>query len=229
MQTLPACGSENERSPSVMNRIARSATPRRVVFAALAGAIVGCASAPAPAPVPTGNLNAPAPISPQTRAEFDEAMQLIGAGNYEKGMELLRRVASQSQNNAVPHINLAIVNMKKGKLDDAENNLKKALEIDPDNPVANNELGILYRKTGRFAEARTTYEKLLGKYPRYPVANKNLAILCDLYLRDYECALRGYTAYSNALPDDKNARIWMADVHKRLGTDPRAATVGNEP
>jgi len=156
-------------------------------------------------------------VTPEARADFDAAMVHIKAEEYQKGIELLDKVVEKSQNNPVPYINLAMAHEKLGNHKAAEENLKLALALEPDNPVANNEYGQLYRKTGRFSEARQLYENLLAKYPYYPLVHKNLGILCDLYMRDYECALREYEFYSDAMPDDKNAKIWIADVQRRLG------------
>ena len=159
----------------------------------------------------------PAAIPLEVREAFDAAMIEINAENFTKAEEILSSVLGKSQQNPVPHINLAMVQLKLGKLAEAEQTLGAALVIEPMNPVANNELGLLYRKTGRFEEARQVYQTILGKYPNYPAANKNLGILCDLYLRDYACAHRAYQAYATAVPEDQNARIWLADVERRLG------------
>lgn len=177
--------------------------------------LAACASAPAP--VATASTASAPVVTPQLRSEFDAAMKSLQEKDVDKGIQLLNSVATQSQKNAVPFINLAIANKSIGQLKAAEDNLKKALEIEPENPVASNELGLVYRMTGRFDESRQVYEGILKKYPRYPVANKNLAILCDLYLRDYACALKGYEAYREAVPEDKIARVWIADVQKRIG------------
>jgi tetratricopeptide (TPR) repeat protein len=124
-------------------------------------------------------------------------------------------VAQRSPGHTAPHINLAMAYEKMGKLPAAEESIKKALELNPEHPVANTEYGLLYRKTGRFAEARQAYERTLKQYPDFLAARKNLGILCDMYLRDLECALTQYQVYSTAMPDDKAVRVWIADLEQR--------------
>ena len=103
------------------------------------------------------------PVDSATRAEFEAAMKLLDAGNYEKGIEQLKLLTQHAKSNTAPYINLAIAYQKVGDLAAAEGNLKLALAINPDHPVANNEIGLVYRRTGRFAEAKTTYEQILVK------------------------------------------------------------------
>ncbi len=156
-------------------------------------------------------------VPAEVREEFARAMTAINAEQYQKGEEILSGVISKSQQTPVPLINLAMVQVKLGKLDQAEKSFDAALAIDPSNPVASNELGLLYRKTGRFDEARAIYQNVLAQYPNFPAANKNLGILCDLYLRDYDCAYRAYQDYVKAVPDDETAKIWLEDVKRRVG------------
>lgn len=156
-------------------------------------------------------------LTSEARADYEAAMVLIKAEEYDKGIELLNKVVKVSQSNAIPYINLALVYKKQGKLKLAEDNLKLALNAEPDNPVAHNEYALLYRKTGRFNEARQLYEKSLAKYPNFNMVHKNLGILCDLYIKDYECALKHYVIYSDVVQDDKSVKIWIADLQKRLG------------
>lgn len=200
-----------------MEHVTAMKTLMRVALGAGALLLAGCAGRTATAPVATTTLPGAPVVTPAMRNDFDAAMKSLQEKDVEKGMQLLNSVATQSQKNAVPFINLAMANKSIGQLQAAEDNLKKALAIEPDNPVASNELGLVLRMAGRFDESRQVYEGILKKFPRYPVANKNLAILCDLYLRDYACALRGYEAYSAAVPEDKSARVWIADVQKRVG------------
>lgn len=181
----------------------------------------GCASAPPPVaeqPVQKSAIAAPtALITPALRAELDAALALAKAEQYDKSIEAFKRLSAALPDNAIPATNLALVYKKLDRLDLAEQHLKQALAIEPANPVASNELALLYRKTGRFADARPVYEKLLAKYPNFSMAHKNLGVLCDLYLRDYECALCHYQAYAVSAPDDKSVQIWIADLRKRTG------------
>lgn len=180
--------------------------------------LAGCAAEP-PKPVapPVAAAKPAVVVSPEVRADFDAAMARMHAEDYPQGIELMGKVIAQIPTNPVPYVNRAIAHAKMGNLKPAEEDLKRALELDPGHPVANNEYALLYRKTGRFGEARQLYERLLAKYPYYPVVHKNLGILCDLYLRDYPCALREYEAYRSAMPEDKTVKIWIADVQRRLG------------
>jgi len=190
----------------------------RMVLPTVAIAVLaGCAAPPPKQEAKPVAATRAVVVAPEVRSDFDAAMASLNAGNYQQGIDLLGKVIDRAPTLPVPYINRAMAHAKLGNLKPAEDDLKRALELDPGNPVANNEYGLLYRKTGRFAEARQLYEGLLAKYPYYPLVHKNLGILCDLYLRDYACALREYETYSSASPGDKTVKIWIADVQSRLG------------
>ena len=183
----------------------------------------GCATAPQAGPAAaSAPQRAPATtITPQLQAELDAAQALVKAERYESAAEAFKKLAVALPDNAIPAINLALLYEKLDKPDLAEAQLKKALAIEPNNPVAGNELALLYRKTGRFAEARAAYEKTLATYPHFAIAHKNLGVLCDLYLKDYQCAIDHYKTYALSAPNDKSVQIWIADLHKRSGTKER--------
>lgn len=185
-------------------------------------ALAGCAGGPPTVPAgkaedgaPTTAVRVDAAADADVAADFDKAMKYLKAGEYEKGTDLLQNVAQRSPGHTAPYINLAMAYEKMGKLPAAEESIKKALELNPEHPVANIEYGLLYRKTGRFSQARQSYERTLKQYPDFLAARKNLGILCDIYLKDLECALAQYRVYSAAMPDDKSVRIWIADLEQR--------------
>ncbi len=191
----------------------RAAGAMLVLFALLQGCAAPHAKETAAAPA----VHHAAVVTKEQKADFDEAMKLVDNKEYQKAADLLTKVANAEPDNAIPSINLALVYEKLGKMKEAEDSFKAALKADPDNPVAANEYALLYRKTGRFAEARALYEKTLEKYPHFIVMHKNLGVLCDLYLKDYACAIQHYMAYSEVKQDDKTVKMWIADLKQRSG------------
>ena len=156
-------------------------------------------------------------ISGEARAAYDDALNLLEQELYEQGIARLITVTEEAPTVTAPYINLGIAYARIGDLEKAEGALLTALELNPEHPVVHNELGLLYREKGRFAEARQSYEKALAIHSGFHFAHRNLAILCDVYLDDLPCALSHYEAYSQAVPSDKDATIWIADLRSRTG------------
>ena len=153
----------------------------------------------------------------ESRKNFERSVAMLNEQDYGQAVDLLEKVIEQSPGVTAPYINIAIAYTHLGKLEKAEAHLKTALSLVPAHPVACNEYGLLCRKTGRFAEARAVYEKSITSFPDYYPLHRNLGILCDLYLDDLACALEHYQIYSEARPDDKQVKLWIADLRARLG------------
>lgn len=156
-------------------------------------------------------------IDTELSDKFDQAVKLINAKNYKMAIELLVEVTDKTNKHSAPYINLAIAYSETGKVQQAEKILLRAKKINPLHPVTNNELGLLYRKTGRFSDAKKTYEKLIKVYPQFLPARKNLGILCDLFMGDLECAISHYEIFLKFQPNDKEVKIWLVDLKRRVG------------
>ncbi len=154
-------------------------------------------------------------IDADTRAQYDNAVRQLEQKQYEQGIASLLIVTQRVPTATAPYIDLGIAYGRSGDLDKGEASFKRALEINPRHPIAYNELGMVYRRKGQFAEARASYEKAIALVPDFHFARLNLAILCDLYLADTTCALDNYEAYQRAIPDDKQAAMWIADLRTR--------------
>lgn len=158
-----------------------------------------------------------AQMSAADRRAFGEAVELLNTEAYDQAIEILKNVVAHAPGVTAPYINLGIAYARTDKTEEAEAQFKKALELVPGHPVAGNECGLLFRKKGRFEEARAMYEQVLDAYPNYYPVHRNLGILCDLYLNDLQSALNHYQIYSQAMPKDAQAKLWIADLQGRMG------------
>ena len=152
-----------------------------------------------------------------SRKDFERAIAMMKDQDYGQAIDILEKIIEKSPGVTAPYIDIAIAYQHIGKLEQAEEHLKTALNLVPDHPVASNEYGLLCRRTGRFADARAIYEKAIERFPDYYPMHRNLGILCDLYLNDPVCALAHYEIYSEAMPEDKQVKLWIADLRARLG------------
>lgn len=156
-------------------------------------------------------------ISGEARADYQAALQILRQERYEQGIAMLLDITEIAPEITAPYIGLGIAYGRKGDLEAAETALLQALALAPDHPIAHNEIGIIFRMTGRFDEARASYEQALAVHPGFHYARRNLGVLCDLYLADLGCALEHYEAYLQAVSEDPEVAIWVADIRNRIG------------
>jgi len=156
-------------------------------------------------------------IDSDVEDDFKSAIILMQEDKNAQAISVLKTVIERENRLPAPYVNIAIAYNKLGDTKAAEENLISALKLDIGHPVANNELGLLYRKSGKFNAARTAYENAIKEHSDYLPAIRNLGVLCDLYLHDYECALKQFEDFLELKPDDKTVAIWVVDVKRRLG------------
>jgi protein O-mannosyl-transferase len=115
-----------------------------------------------------------------------------------------------TKENAVAHVNLSVVLLKQGRLDEAMTHCQIALQINPNFAEAHNNLGLLLVRKGRYDEAITQYHIALGIEPQDAGMRFNLGTALaksgklDEAVTQYQIALR-------IRPDN-------ADGHNNLAT-----------
>lgn len=156
-------------------------------------------------------------VDQNVQNKFNKAVKLLQKEKYDEAIVVLEQLVKLEERLAAPYLNLGMAYSRKGELKTAEEQLLKAIKLVPQDSGANNELGILYRKMGRFEEARKAYETVLAHDKQHLPARKNLGILCEIYLRDLQCALEHFESYLQYVPDDKEIGIWIASLKNRIG------------
>lgn len=155
-------------------------------------------------------------IDSDVEDDFNAALSHLKQEEYDDAILLLEKVIAVEHRVPAPFINLGMAYSKKGDEPSAEKHLLNAVKLELTNPVANNQLGLLYRKKGQFDDAKKAYTNALTEYPDYLPVVKNLGILCELYMRDFPCAMKQYEHYLSLQPDNKSMKIWISDLSRRI-------------
>jgi tetratricopeptide (TPR) repeat protein len=158
-----------------------------------------------------------APIPQEAQMQFDNAVAAMNAGNTASAEQSFRAMSVAYPTFAGPLLNLAILQTKAGKLEDAQKALNDAIARKP-SAAAYNQLGIVYRRLGRFKEADEAYQRAIQEDESYALAYLNLGVLCDLYLQQPERALEAYERYVALAPSpDAKVNGWITELKTRLG------------
>ncbi|MEM8983802.1 MAG: tetratricopeptide repeat protein [Pseudomonadota bacterium] len=153
---------------------------------------------------------------PEVTAAYARAVLLMETGDQSGAESEFKRFVAAHPGYAGPHVNLAIIYIAQGRLDDAQAAIDTALTLNPESAEALNQQGILHRRNGQFSEAESAYLKAITVRPDYPLAHLNLGILNELYFGRLVDALEFYRSYQLLTPDeDPTVARWITDLTRR--------------
>jgi Flp pilus assembly protein TadD len=156
-------------------------------------------------------------VAKKASPEYVRAIKTMGKGNYKKALVMLQSLSSRFPQLSGPIVNQGIAHIKLEQYEDAEEVLKKALQVNDRNPYAHNNLGVALREQGEFEQARKHYRTALELDPKYARAHFNLAVLAELYLQDLKLALKHFQRYQELQKEaDDNVANWIADLKRRV-------------
>ena len=186
----------------------------RGLLAGIALMLAACAAGPGM----RAGVEGPAPLSAHDRQLMHQALMLMQAGRASEALPLWQSLGEHRPDLALPHVNRGIALEALGQDEAALAAYRKAIEANPDSAAAWRRLARMQRHLGHFEAARETYRQALARLPDDALLHRNLGVLCDLYLRDLDCAAAQYRRYAELdAAAEAETRKWLADLRMRTG------------
>lgn len=163
------------------------------------------------------------PTAQSTESSVEELMiykdAIIALNNNEldKAEELFTTMSERQPNIAGPWANLALIEIKRENLAQAELYVKTALDNNADMPQALNLSGYLAQKQGKINVAKNYYLQAINNKPDYALAHYNVALLYDVYLQDIEQAIKHYQLYLTHIEQkDEATENWLEGLKSTM-------------
>lgn len=148
---------------------------------------------------------------------YDQINGYLKSKQLEQAKQLLMQLQEQFKDFSGPSYRLARLYLQQENFQQALDWINQSVAINPQNYYALNLQGVLYRETGQFVQAKQAYLKALNVYADHPQTHLNLAILADIYLYDFDLALKHYQLYlSKTQQQDEKISGWIADLQRRM-------------
>ena len=134
-----------------------------LVFAAAAGLVIGCA----------GN----APLPPKAAELNDQGAKALADDDLEHAEAKIALALEYNPRFTEAWVNLGLIELRRGRITEAEHDFRKAEELNPDLPAPFHALGLLEERRGRLEKAEEDYRAALRVDPGFGPARVNLGRL----------------------------------------------------
>lgn len=135
------------------------------------------------------------------KKRIEQAQESQLAGDFDAARSVYEEVLVQHADQPLAMRGLGILSVQQGRLDEAENWLRKAIETEPGNARNWNDLGEAFRLGGRADEAVKAYHRALELQPELVEAMNNLAVVLAGQ-GEFDEAQRWLNAGIAAVPED---------------------------
>jgi hypothetical protein len=141
---------------------------------------------------------------------------------WRDGYTLFRQMTTESPNYPAAHFNYAFELRRRGDIDGAVAEYRKAIALDPDMALAYSNLGALLQSRGQLLGAESLYLRTIDLRPSYALAWNNLGIV--RYRRgDGEGAAQAFRRAIELRPDDAGTVYNLGRLYQQAGIADSAA------
>lgn len=116
------------------------------------------------------------------------AISWVQVGHWKGPVPLYEHAVKVTNDNYFIYVNLGSELMKAGRLDEAEQYFRKALQVKPEFVECRRNLGLVLAAKGEYGEAIKEFRTAVGQNPKYTLLRFNLAAALALDGRDEESA-----------------------------------------
>src|SRR5579871_7937 len=160
--------------------------------------------------------------------KFARALQFFNQGMLEEADSLCRAIArTHPKNFDVQHL-LGLIALRRGNPEEAERQIRRAIQIAPNVAMAHNSRGIALKELKRLQDALDSFKRALALQPNYPEALANLGAAQHALKRfeeaivSYDSALALQPNFAGAFANRANTLVELQRFEDALASADRA-------
>jgi Tfp pilus assembly protein PilF len=148
---------------------------------------------------------------------YQQGLDALAINDYSNARKIFQQFIKDNPDLSGAYINLALIDYKQERYDQALKLIEIALSINPEKAEAFHLRAQLYLQQGKIKLARNDYEMAIKLKPDYTNAHYNLALLYDIYLQEIALAIEHYNIYLSLTTEkDTATREWVNHLQRTL-------------
>jgi tetratricopeptide (TPR) repeat protein len=180
--------------------------------------LVGCANSVKKPEIIVNNIKLSAPVLTKTdQTAYQKALELMKNKSFDEAHRIFSELIANYPNLAGAYVNLAFINKAQSDDTKAEENINKALKINPSNIDALIQRAAYSQNKGEFKKVELYLLAAEAVDSSNEIVQYNLAILYELYLQQYEDAIDHYENYIalSSNEDKETVKRWVMLLERK--------------